>query len=148
MSRSGYCDDMEDQWAMIRWRGAVKSAIRGKRGQSLLRELIAALDAMPKKALCVGELVTTEGEVCTLGAVGLARGIDMRGVDPEEPEHVAAAFGIARALAQEIVWENDENAWRYRDQRLETPEERWQRMRDWAVKNLAPQASVRTRRGV
>lgn len=32
MSRCGYSDDY-DQWALIRWRGAVESAIRGKRGQ-------------------------------------------------------------------------------------------------------------------
>jgi len=41
MSRSGYSDDC-DVWALIRWRGAVKSAIRGARGQAMLRELIQA----------------------------------------------------------------------------------------------------------
>lgn len=44
MSRSGYNDDC-DGWALIRWRGAVNSAINGKRGQAFLRELVAALDA-------------------------------------------------------------------------------------------------------
>ena len=45
MSRSGYTDDYDDgyEWANIRWRGAVKSAIRGKRGQATLK---AILDAM------------------------------------------------------------------------------------------------------
>lgn len=37
MSRSGYTDDCDDQWALIRWRGAVNSAIKGKRGQQALR---------------------------------------------------------------------------------------------------------------
>jgi hypothetical protein len=46
MSRSGYSDD-HSEWDLIRWRGAVASAIRGKRGQAFLRELLVALDAMP-----------------------------------------------------------------------------------------------------
>lgn len=33
MSRSGYSEDL-DMWDLIRWRGAVKSALRGKRGQA------------------------------------------------------------------------------------------------------------------
>jgi hypothetical protein len=57
MSRSGYCEDMDDQWAHIRWRGAVTSAIRGRRGQAFLREMLAALDAMPEKRLVAGALV-------------------------------------------------------------------------------------------
>lgn len=51
MSRSGYTDDDDDPLATGRWRAQVRSAIRGKRGQAFLRELIAALDAMPEKAL-------------------------------------------------------------------------------------------------
>lgn len=57
MSRSGYVDDMCDQWAMICYRGAVSSAIRGRRGQAFLREMLAALDAMPEKRLISGALV-------------------------------------------------------------------------------------------
>ena len=41
MSRSGYTDGFE-MWSVIRWRGAVASAIRGQRGQRLLRDLLAA----------------------------------------------------------------------------------------------------------
>ena len=48
MSRSGYSDDIDDNWAHIMWRGRVASSIRGKRGQAMLRELLAALDAMPE----------------------------------------------------------------------------------------------------
>ncbi len=63
MSRSGYSDDL-DSWALIRWRGQVASAIRGRRGQAVLRDLLAALDAMPEKALVASELETPQGEVC------------------------------------------------------------------------------------
>ena len=56
MSRSGYSDDLET-WQLIKWRGQVMSAIRGKRGQKFLRELLAALDAMPKKILITEDLI-------------------------------------------------------------------------------------------
>lgn len=45
MSRSGYNDYSIDNWDLIRWRGQVASAIKGKRGQAFLRELIEALVA-------------------------------------------------------------------------------------------------------
>ena len=63
MSRSGYSDDCSGRELNL-WRGAVESAIRGKRGQAFLREMLVALDAMPEKRLIAGELVTPTGEVC------------------------------------------------------------------------------------
>jgi hypothetical protein len=42
--------------ACIRWQGVVKSAIRGKKGQAFLKELLSALDAMPEKKLIAEEL--------------------------------------------------------------------------------------------
>lgn len=107
MNRSGYSDDIDDTWAHIRWRGAVASAIRGERGQQLLREIAVTMDAMPIKELIAHDL-QVGGSFCTLGVVGAARGIDMSHLDPEDPKQVAKVFGIAPALAQEIVFENDE----------------------------------------
>lgn len=129
MSRSGYSDDLED-WDLIRWRGQVASAIRGKRGQKLLIDLLAALDSMPDKRLIEDDLENEEGEVCTLGALGKARALDMTQIDPEEPEQVAAAFDIATQLAQEIAWENDE-AYGH-----ETPEHRYERMKAWVASHI------------
>jgi len=130
MSRSGYSDDIE-QWSLIRWRGAVASAIRGKRGQAFLQEMLAALDAIPDKTLIAKEL-EEDGAVCALGSVGKQRGLEMGTVDPEEHEDVAKLFGIPHALACEIMYENDEDfSWN-----KETPEQRWQRMRKWVVANL------------
>lgn len=138
VSRSGYSEDIEDNWQMIRWRGMVASAIRGKRGQKLLSDLLVALDAMPEKALIDQELETKDGDVCALGALGKARGIDMSKMDPEEPESVAVAFGVATPLVQEIVYMNDEqndSKWddttkRYVDI---SPEERWIQVRAWVA---------------
>lgn len=130
MSRSGYSDDC-DGWDLIRWRGAVNSALRGKRGQALLTDMARALDNMPVKRLVADELVTNTGECCALGALGLARGLNMEGVDPEDRNRVAKLFDIAPALAAEVVFMNDEASWYD-----ETPERRWERMRKWVTTNI------------
>ena len=130
MSRSDYSDDMDDRWQLIRWRGAVASAIKGARGQAFLKEMLAAMDALPEHKLVANEL-EAHGEVCAIGAVGKARGIDMKGFDPENTELVAAKFGVAEALAREIVYMNDEGSLR-----IESPEDRFHRMRRWIVNNI------------
>lgn len=127
MSRSGYCDDWDvSEWQGIMARGAIVSAIRGRRGQRFFRELLAALDAMPEKRLIANELVEQDGSVCALGALGKARGLSLDGVDPEDPDRVAGLFDIAASLAREVVYENDEAGWYD-----EKPEARWVRMRNW-----------------
>lgn len=119
-----------ETWDMIRWRGAVASAIRGKRGQAFLRELLVALEAMPDKRLITEDLVC-EGEVCALGALGRARKLEMSRIDPEDYDGIADAFDIAPALVREIEWENDECG-----SSRETPEERWIRVRAWVRSRL------------
>lgn len=131
MSRSGYSDEWND-WASICWRGAVESAIRGRRGQAFLKEMLAALDALPEKRLIAHDL-ECNGEVCAIGAVGKARGIDMKPLDPEDYGRVADTFGVARAMAQEIVYMNDERVAQYK---AETPEQRFDRMRAWVVAQI------------
>jgi hypothetical protein len=90
--------------------------------------------------------------VCAIGALGLKRGVSMARLDPEDAATIGEIFNIAEQLAREVVWENDEASGRvtvvpsrydpvsgryvngvYRD---ETPEERWQRMRNWAARNI------------
>ena len=130
MSRHGYIDDMDDNLALGRYRGRVQSAIRGKRGQKLLRELRDALDAMPEKRLIREALVDSDGGCCALGCVGRARGVEMDNLDPEDADQVAAAFDIAEVLAREIAFENDDC---YYDT---TPEARWSYMRKWVERNI------------
>ena len=130
MSRSGYFDDCDSHWDLIKWRGQVASAIRGKRGQAFLRELLAALDAMPEKKLIAHDLIH-EGNVCAIGSVGVARGVDLAALDPYDYDKIAEVFGIAHQLVQEIEWWNDEGG--YRD----APEARWSRMREWVASQIA-----------
>lgn len=139
MNRSGYSDDCEDNWNWICWRGSVKSAIRGKRGQAFLRELGAALDAMPKKEL-IAEQLEVSGEYCALGVIGHARGLDMTKIDVEDWERLGQAYGISERMAREIMYENDECVWR-RASEPDQPERRWQLMRDWVQRNLVPPSS-------
>ena len=132
MGRSGYSDDCDNDWQMIMYRGAVASAFRGRRGQAFLKEMLAALDALPEPKLIAGELVEQDGAVCAMGAVAKARGIDVTGVHPENIETVAAMMNVAEAMAREIAWENDQD-WSYTN---ETPEARFQRMRAWVVSEI------------
>ena len=125
MSRSGYSEDI-DNWDLIRWRGAVKSALRGRPGQAFLRETLAALDALPDKKLTHSALEQS-GEFCVLGAVGAARGTSMAHIDPEDHDSVAGLFKIPHSLACEIMFMNDEAVG------AETPEQRYTRMRQWVL---------------
>ena len=169
MSRSGYTDDNEDPLALGRWRQAVKRSLEGKRGQALLRELIETLDAMEDKRLFPGSFATADGEFCTLGVLGARRGTKMDDLGDDEDgcdtDIVGQRFGIAPAMAAEIMYMNDEYAadcWKWVDVEIcgpmpphhfkpyghkthvrsvrvhndNHPSERWQNMRDWAEKQL------------
>lgn len=125
MSRSNYDGDCGG-WDLIRWRGAVASAIRGRRGQTMLRELAAAMDAMPVKELIAGELVA-EGGVCAFGCLGQAKGITLDGT--YETNVIAKAFGVSEALVRETVEVND---CCYN----ENPARRWTRVRQWVSEQI------------
>lgn len=139
MSRSGYSDDGE---YVALWRRAVENAIAGRRGQAFLRDLVATLDAMPVKGLVANDFQRADGAFCTLGALGNARGIDLTGFDDRcgdvDHDKVGRAFNIAPSLTQEVMFVNDDDfAYNFRSREQETPEHRWERMRAWAVSNLA-----------
>lgn len=130
MSRSGYIEDYgcDDILELGRYRGRVASAIRGKRGQSFLKELAREMDAMPTKELISNELVNAKGQCCTIGVVCKARGLDVEGINAEYPEEVGASVGIHEVMAAEIEYENDQD---FDYVISETPAERWVRMREW-----------------
>ncbi len=139
MSRSGYSDDL-DQGALNIYRANVDRALAGKRGQKFLREMLVALDAMPVKELVAGEIVRDDAHVCAIGAVAIARKVDVSALDVYDQEEVGKTFGVARAMAAEIAYENDERGFRYVDgkYRDDTPEERWTRMRAWVAGQITP----------
>lgn len=153
MSRSGYSDDEGEPGQFAMWRGQVASAFRGRRGQRLLHDLVAALDAMPDKRLISQHIATPDGAVCALGALGKHRGVDLSRFEQRiesdgycnDPEYLSSGmakeFDVAHQMISEIQYYNDEVFdFHYVDnKRVEyTPEERWQKMRDWVAKNLKP----------
>lgn len=165
MSRSGYTDDIDNHWHHIMWRGRVASSIRGKRGQALLRDLLAALDAMPDKRLYPNSFATVSGEYCTLGVLGAARGTKMDDLgDAEEGCNewlVADRFGVAAPLVQEIMYMNDEWVDDYKFVDVEicgpvrpwerhrrsvymnddtAPQRRWRVMRNWVAEQIKEQS--------
>jgi len=134
MSRSGYSDDLDQQELML-WRGAVASAIRGKRGQAFLREMLVSLDALPEKKLIVGELQDEHGAVCALGSVGKSRGMDMSHLSYDDNRvALGKAFGIAGALVAEIEFINDDDF--YWAGYCYTDERRFGMVRKWVVENI------------
>lgn len=141
MSRSGYndygCDSPEEQWAQIRWRGAVTSAIRGKKGQAFLKRALKAIDSLDEKELA-SNTFESQGQYCLLGAVAKNEGVDLSelndgyddeyGDDGESAECLGFQLGIAPAMAREIVWENDSCSGSGRS--------RFEHMRRWVISNI------------
>jgi hypothetical protein len=122
----------------------VDRAIKGKRGQKLLKELEAALAALPEKKL-IHFYFSKDGQVCSLGALALKREME-GGKNREEalelindkfdkkeqeneyfnmPAYAGKELDIARTLAHEIMCENDEADYKC------TPEERYSRVLNW-----------------
>ena len=155
MSRSGLSESDgwdDDNWAVM-YRGHVASATRGKRGQRFYKELLAALDAMPKQELYAEVFDSSaDGSVCALGALARAKGIDVKDADPEDSEiasDLAIALDVHSCLTREVIWQNDEN-YRYQSIRLEhtklhgehyaelleSPYDRWCRMRKWVAAQI------------
>lgn len=174
MNRSGYmeADDFDLDERSNLWRGAVHRSILGKRGQSALRQLLVAMDALPEKVLAADSLVNAAGEFCTLGVLGQARGLDMSNIDPYDWESVAKEFNLAPAMIREIVYHNDEvikeDHWEYveicgpvrrqhpyyechfKNVQIETTEEqrrelRWKYMRKW-VSDWIELAEIRSKK--
>ena len=147
---SRYCDSDDydwEPWMEGQAAGAMRSAIRGRRGQQLLRDLITGLDALPVPELAAGALEDPEtGCVCALGAVRLQRGAEAvpLSFDLTDPDidwrDLAEPFDISETLANAVISENEYGSKRNDEQ---SRRRRWQSVRSWAVGNLlAPAEGV------
>ena len=138
-----YCDSDDydyEPWMEGQAAGAMRSAIRGRRGQRLLRDLIAGLDALPVPELAAGSLEDPEtGCVCALGAVRIQRGAEAVPLrfDPTDPDvnwrDLAQSFDISETLANAVISQNEYGNERNDEQSRRL---RWQSVRAWAVGNL------------
>ena len=88
---------------------------------------------MPTHELIAEELITPDGEVCALGALGVAcgRSYELEQVDPEDYEQVSVFFNVSEALAREVQYINDECG-----PYDETPAARWTRVRRWVQEQI------------
>lgn len=158
-------DSPESVWAAIRWGGAKKAAFNGKRGQAFLKELEAALIALPSKRL-IDRDWAAKGDVCTLGALDIHRMSERTGMnwdaarlvvqgqgvpadelelywdDQDDPaEFAQTRLGMTYTLAWEIIWENDQTYVPGSYVRGEpfpvlTPEQRYARMLKWVHRKI------------
>lgn len=155
MSRFSGCEYDGEGPSPALWEQAVKNALRGRRGQGVLRELRAALLALSRPRLIEGAVVR-EGEVCAMGALAahrLAAGPltltsyfggtfgSLREIEAKFSAWLdndsgttdfGQAMGLTMALSWAIAWENDEGTW----QSNETPEERFRRVLAWVERHI------------
>ena len=141
MSRSGYVIDENNKSQL--YRGAVRSAIKGKRGQKLLSDILSALDAMWDKKLSGDHLNNPKVFFCTLGVLGSERGLYNGIVDNIDHDALAEIFDASPALVREIMFVNDEcgsehtclnGVWKYSDY---SASDRWARMRKWVESKIS-----------
>jgi hypothetical protein len=139
MTRLYYDDDCGPSEEGLR-QGWLRSAIRGQRGQRFLRDLVAALDALPTPELSSGALEDPEtGCCCAFGAVLRFRGAENVPLwfHPEEedmmPDSLAEPFDVSKTLAWAVVQANEEMCSSNTEQ---DRRRRWAEVRAWAVCNL------------
>lgn len=144
MSRLYQDDYGFEPWMQGQQAGALRSAIRGNRGQQFLRDLVAALNALPEPKLSAGALEDEEtGCCCAFGAVRRYRGTDAVPLyfDPQEkdldPPHFVEPFNVATALAWEVVEANEGRSVSNSEAAMR---QRWSSVRAWAARQLLPQA--------
>lgn len=159
MSRSGYSDEEEGDYpnAGALYRANVEAALWGRRGQAVLRELEAAIVAIPEKRLIRWRFADESGDVCALGAVLCARGVkgglDRRSalyplversikISAFDEEELFTKWAIeeidaAKCFLNEVQYMNDEAG-----PRDETPEARYERVLKWVRKEIRPEVAT------
>jgi hypothetical protein len=151
MSRISYSEDEAYPGQHALWQANCRRSLAGKAGQAALRDLVAALEALPAPVLIAHHLAR-KGEVCAVGAVvlhrkvnlGQARDAVLRELEGEpieedawdwedeegETEGVGVAVGIPRLVAWRLACLNDI------DLDYCTPAQRYEKVLAWARKRL------------
>lgn len=129
--RIGYSEEEDFSGQFDLWQANCRRSLRGKRGQQELRELHAALLALPEKRLIHGSLEDEEGGVCAIGAYGKRKGLDLSKFDVDcDTDEVGIAGGMPRLVAWKVVEMNDIELDRL------TPEKRYEKMLAWVESKL------------
>lgn len=161
--RFSYTDEEDVPGQFALWQANCQRSINGKKGQAALRELEAALLALPDKRLIAEKMIDADGEVCAIGALAKYKGRDLLaephiGPDDEfegdgEMEEIGMELGMPRLVAWKVVCKNDVEIdgyyknlpgpyrWFQEQQRLRayvpvTPEIRYEKMLAWVRRQL------------
>lgn len=150
-----WCDDTDAILSYGRWQRNSRAVLVSKRGQKALREIEAALLALPEPKLAYETFHRVEDgkvECCVLGAVAAHRGVDMpehlNGDVDEWTDHDGKTYiqrdpcpaeetaswaeknlGLAFTLAYNLVDVNDRDI-------PETDEQRYERVLAWVQKHI------------
>lgn len=156
--RLNYSDEEDRPGQFALWDANCRRSIKGAIGQRELRELEAALLALPEKRLIRDLLEDEQGGVCAIGCYAKHKGVDLSTFDPEdESDEVGVAAGMPRLVAWKIVALNDitlDTVWEVAHGPVErghgiykggiplirdmTPEERYARVLAWVRAQLQP----------
>lgn len=156
--RLNYSDDEDYPGQFNIFQANCRRSLRGKAGQRELRELEAALLALPTKRLIHGALTDDDGGVCAIACYAKHKGVDLSTFDPDAnySDEVGIAGGMPRLVAWKVVEQNDFqidgrwiraegpaiNIWGHRGPDsvwMEyTPEERYEKVLAWVRSELRP----------
>ena len=163
MSRINYSDDEQYPGQFNLWQANCNRSVTGKQGQAVLRELEAALVALPSKRLR-SHVVACDGDVCAVGAFLLMRKAKEVGSVEEaqrqletemgdewdqadiETDELGIQAGMPRLVAWKLVELNDiefDRKWdpiALRSVDI-TPEERYDRLLAWVRSKLKSEAA-------
>lgn len=154
MSRVYYSDDEEFPGEFNLQEANTNRSMRGKQGQAVLREMEAALVALPRKRLIQGA-VACDGDVCAVGAVLAVRKATAEGVSVEEAtarlgvelgerweqedddtQQRGEDAGMPRLVAWRLVALNDVDFGDEYIGRAITPEQRYEKVLAWVQEHL------------
>ena len=138
--RINYCDDEDRPGQFALWDANCQRSLRGRAGQAALRDLEAALLALPQKRLIRGLLVSDDGaDVCAVGAYARYKGEDIAKHVPYASDDVAIACGMPRLVAWKVVALNDfeiDDHYVTGQRVTYTPEERYIKVLAWVREQL------------
>lgn len=134
--RINYTDEEDFSGQFELWQANCRRSLSGKKGQRELRELRAALLALPEKRLIHGEPVDESGDMCAIGVYGKHKGLDLSTFDADyDNEEIGIAGGMPRLVAWKVVEAND------MDFQYLTPEARYIAMLAWVERQLTKEKS-------
>jgi len=144
--RINYSDEEDFPNQAFLWEANYERSLKGRKGQSALRDIEQALLALPEKKLIADALQDDDGQVCAIGALAKHKGVSMPPpleIDSEFEDYkvidqmveLGRSLGVPKLVAIAVIHEND-NDWN-----VPTPEARYRRVLTWVQRQL------RTRKG-